>query len=410
MYATAVNCYFRENQFVSMKRLLYSLVLIAFPVVASAQNPDIQAIINAVNIDSLMQNAREITGEVSIVVDGTTDTIQSRNRNRPGNELCFRYLRNKLIALGYQVDSLSFGANGGKNIWAVKPGNVYPNEPVIICAHYDGMPNAAIAPAADDNASSMSAVLEAARTMASYNFEHTVIFAFWDDEEYGLAGSNAFATLYENANDNIHGVINMDAIAWDSDNDSVARVHTRPVANSETIADTVIAVNTDYAIGIDLLVNNPGATYSDHASFWNHTYGAVLLIEDWDNDANTHYHSVTDEVQYFNLPYYHKMSRLSIGSTAALAVPYHSGAGLGEETEELINVYPNPTPGMVHITWQSDYETVEVADVLGQIIHTTTVNNGAKGVTVDLTAHQSGIYFIQLTNKEHQIIQKLIRK
>jgi Secretion system C-terminal sorting domain len=91
-------------------------------------------------------------------------------------------------------------------------------------------------------------------------------------------------------------------------------------------------------------------------------------------------------------------------------VPYHSAVGLGEETEELINVYPNPTPGVVHITWQSDYETVEVADVLGQIIHTTAVNNGEKGITVDLTAHQSGIYFVKLTNREHQIIQKLIRK
>ncbi|MES2557852.1 MAG: M28 family peptidase [Bacteroidota bacterium] len=393
-----------------MKRLLYSLVLIAFPFFASAQNPTIQAIINAVNIDTLMQNADEITGEVGIVVDGVTDTIKSRNRNRPGNELCFKYLRDKLISWGYQVDSLAFGVSGGKNIWAVKPGNVYPNEPVIICAHYDGMPNLPVAPAADDDASGMSAVLEAARVMASYNFEHTVIFALWDDEEYGLAGSNAFATMYDTANDSIYGVINMDAIAWDSDNDSVARVHTRPIANSEMIADTVIAVNTDYAIGIDLLVNNPGATYSDHASFWNHTYGAVLLIEDWDNDANTHYHDATDEVQYFNIPYYHKMSRLSIAATAALAVPYNSGAGIEEETEELISIYPNPTHGIVNINWQNDYETLELTDVSGKIVYTTVLTKGAKAAIVDLTAYRNGVYFVTLTNKDLQVVQKLIRK
>ncbi|ASS47416.1 MAG: hypothetical protein A3D31_16370 [Candidatus Fluviicola riflensis] len=393
-----------------MKRLLHSLVLIAFPFFASAQNPTIQAIINAVNIDSLMQNANEISGEVGVVVNGVTDTIKSRNRNQPGNELCFRYLRDKLISWGYQVDSLAFGASDGKNIWAVKTGNIYPNEPVIICAHYDGMPNLPVAPAADDDASGMSAVLEAARVMASYNFEHTVIFALWDDEEYGLAGSNAFATLHDNANDSIYGVINMDAIAWDSDNDSVARVHTRPIANSEMIADTVIAVNTDYTIGIDLLVNNPGATYSDHASFWNHDYGAVLLIEDWDNDANTHYHDATDEVQYFNIPYYHKMSRLSIGATAALAVPYNSGAGIEEETGELIRLYPNPAHGTVNISWQNDYETLEITDVLGKIVYSTVVTEDVKGTTLDLAAYRNGIYFVKLANKDRQVTQKLIRK
>lgn len=382
----------------------------AFPFLASAQNPTIQAIINAVNIDTLLQNANEISGEVPIVVNGITDTIKSRNRNRPGNELCFKYLRDKFISWGYQVDSLAFGVSGGKNIWAVKTGIIYPNEPVIICAHYDGMPNLPVAPAADDDASGMSAVLEAARVMASSNFEHTVIFALWDDEEYGLAGSNAFATMYDNANTTIHGVINMDAIAWDSNNDSIARVHTRPIANSEMIADTVIAVNTDYNIGINLLVNNPGATYSDHASFWNHTYGAVLLIEDWDNDANTHYHDATDEVQYFNVPYFHKMSRLSIGSTAALAVPYYPMASVEEETGEVISLSPNPTHGIMNVTWQHNYETFELTDVLGKIVYTTAVHNGVKEIVVDLTAYRDGIYFVKLVNKNHQIIKKLIRK
>ncbi|HLP55878.1 MAG TPA: M28 family peptidase [Fluviicola sp.] len=391
-----------------MKRFLYTLSLLAFPFVVSAQHPTIQAIINAVDSDTLMKNANEISGETGIVVNGVTDTIKSRNKNWPGNELCFQYLRDKFISWGYQVDSLSFGATGGKNIWAVKTGFVYPDKPVIICAHYDGMPNVAVAPAADDDASGMSTVLEAARTMSTYNFEHTVIFALWDEEEYGLVGSNAFATMYDNAGDSIHGVINMDAIAWDSDNDSVARVHTRPIANSVAIADTVIAVNQDYNIGIDLLVNNPGATYSDHASFWNHGFGAVLMIEDWDNDANTHYHSVTDEVQYFNIPYFHKMARLSIGSAAALAVPFESGAGMGEVTAESIGIYPNPARETVNINWQNDYETLELTDISGKIVFTAAVK-GIKEVTVDMASHNDGVYFVKLVNQDREVIQKLVR-
>src|SRR5688572_10402223 len=103
---------------------------------------------------------------------------------------------------------MTFGATG-KNLWAIKPGLVYPNEPVIICGHYDGMPNLAIAPAADDDGSGTAAVLEAARVLAPYDFEYTIMFALWDEEEYSLAGSAAFATAYDTANDTIHAVFNM---------------------------------------------------------------------------------------------------------------------------------------------------------------------------------------------------------
>src|SRR3989344_5967099 len=139
-------------------------------------------------------------------------------------------------------------------------------------------------------------------------------------------------------------------------------------------------------------------------------YGAVLLIEDWDNDANTHYHDATDEVQYFNIPYYHKMSRLSIGATAALAVPYNSGAGIEEETGELIRLYPNPAHGTVNISWQNDYETLEITDVLGKIVYSTVVTEDVKGTTLDLAAYRNGIYFVKLANKDRQVTQKLIRK
>ncbi len=355
-----------------------------------------------------MLRSNEVSGEVAVVVGGVTDTIKSRNRNRPGNELCFKYIRDKFISYGYQVDSMTFGVNG-KSIWAIKTGMVYPNEPVIICGHYDGMPNLSDAPAADDDGSGTAAVLEAARVLANEDFEYTILFAIWDEEEYGLAGSAAFATAYDNANDTIHGVINMDAIAWDSDNDSIARVHTRPTANSEIIADTVVAVNTDYNIGIDLQVNNPGATYSDHASFWNHNYGAVLMIQDWDNDANPHYHTVTDEVQYFNIPYFHKMARLSIGATAAFAVPYAPGAGIGEETEERIKLYPNPVHGLLNIKWQEEYKMIQLVDMLGKIVYSSMIIHEAKNFTLDLSSYHQGVYMVKLINGHQQVVKKIIK-
>src|SRR5688572_32572547 len=122
-----------------MKRLYYLLLAFCFPTIVVGQNPTIQSIVNMVNIDTLMLRVNEISGEVGVVVNGVTDTIKSRNKNRPGNELCFKYARDKFIEYGYTVDSMTFGATG-KNLWAYKPGMVFNSQPVIICAHYDAMP------------------------------------------------------------------------------------------------------------------------------------------------------------------------------------------------------------------------------------------------------------------------------
>jgi hypothetical protein len=403
-----------------MKKFLSALFFIGFIQINSfSQIATIQAIIDSVNIDSLIFRTEEIVGDRGVTLYWTdtathsvTDTIDSRNKNRPGNALCFKYIRDKFQSYGLQVDSASFGTTG-KNIWAVLPGALYPNEPVIICAHYDGMPNVADAPAADDNGSGTAAVLEAARviTQGGYQFEHTIIFAIWDEEEYGLAGSNNFAAAADAANDTIHGVINMDAIAHDSDNDSIARVHTKPTANSEIIADTVVAVNIDYNIGIDLQVNNPGATYSDHASFWNHNYGAVLMIQDWDNDANPNYHTINDKVMYFNVPYFHKLARLSIGATAAFAVPYIPpvGAGIEEEMLESIKIYPNPSQSIVNVKWLQEYKTVQVVDMLGKIVYSNIIADNTKSISLDVNGFDNGIYFIKLVNGNTELVKKFIK-
>ena len=395
-----------------MKKIFYALAIAALPIVSQAQISSIQAILDSVNIDTLMFRTEELSGERAVYVNGAADTIFSRNRNRPGNELAFKFIRNKLISYGYQVDSASFGAAGGKNIWAKKPGMLYPNKQVIICAHYDAMPNGPISPGADDNAASVATVLEAARILIDYNFEYTIIFALWDDEEYGLLGSANYANSAYVDNDSIHGVINMDAIAHDSDNDAIARVHAKPIGNSQAIADTVLSVNIEYNIGLNMILVNPGATYSDHASFWNRNYGAVLMIQDWDNDPNPQYHLASDSIYYFNIPYFHKLARLSIGSAAAFAVPYETPIDLGitEESLEAVQLNPNPTNGILTINWRNEYKIIQVVDLLGKVLYSSTLNNGAKNITIDVSSFNKGVHFLKLINEDSQVMKKFIKK
>ena len=395
-----------------MKKIFYALAIAALPIVSHAQISSIQAILDSVNIDTLMFRTAELSGERGVFVNGVVDTIFSRNRNRPGNELAFKFIRNKLISYGYQVDSASFGSSGGKNIWAKKTGMLYPNKKVILCAHYDAMPNGPISPGADDNGAGVATVLEAARILIDYNFEYTIVFALWDDEEYGLLGSANYANSAYVADDSIHGVINMDAIAHDSDNDAVARVHAKPIGNSEAIADTVLSVNLEYNIGLNMILVNPGATYSDHASFWNRDYGAVLMIQDWDNDPNPQYHLASDSIYYFNIPYFHKLARLSIGSAAAFAVPYETPIDLGikDESLEAVELNPNPTNDILTVKWMQEYKMIQILDLQGKVLYSAALTNDAKFISIDVSALNKGTHFLKLINENSQVMKKFIKK
>jgi len=227
------------------------------------------------------------------------------------------YIKQKLQSYGLPAYDQNFSSTG-RNVYAVQLGTLYPNKKYIICAHYDDMPSGTTAPGADDNASGTAAVIEAARIFTQYNSKYTIIYALWDEEEQGLIGSAYYALQAFNSGDSIMGVINLDMITWDSNSDNKAEIHTRPIANSIALKDLMLQVNTLYGIGLTLYTINPGATYSDHASFWNRNYGAILLIE-YDSDFNAYYHTTNDKVQYFNLPYYLKMSKVSFGIVATLA-------------------------------------------------------------------------------------------
>jgi hypothetical protein len=206
----------------------------------------------------------------------------------------------------------------GRNVYGVQLGSLYPNKKYIICAHYDDMPSGTTAPGADDNASGTAAVIEAARIFTQYDSKYTIIYALWDEEEQGLIGSAYYALQAFNSGDSIMGVINLDMISWDSNSDSKAEIHTRPIANSISLKDNMLQINTLYNIGLTLSTINPGATWSDHASFWNRNFGAICLIE-LDGDFNAYYHTVNDKIEYFNMPYYLKMSKAAFGTVATLA-------------------------------------------------------------------------------------------
>ncbi len=298
-----------------MKKLVtLFLVMFSLQQGMAQTNPLVQQTINNVSIDSLTQFINELSGEVPVIINGQPVTITTRYYNTATNDKAADYIKAKFESYGLQAYDQGFSS--GRNVYAIQPGTLHPDQYLIICAHYDDMPPSGLAPGADDNGSGTVAVIEAARVLKDFEFEYSIIYAVWDAEELGLLGSAFYAA---NTNLDILGVINMDMIAWDSNNDNLAEIHTKNIANSVALKDSMLMVNSDYSVGIQPSVINPGITASDHASFWNHGYTAILLIENYYGDFNLYYHTSNDLVLYYNFPYFEKCSKLCIGTLALMA-------------------------------------------------------------------------------------------
>jgi hypothetical protein len=305
-----------------MKKIVLALlILTGAQSFLQAQSPTIQSIIDQTNLDSLVYFVKELSGEVSTIIGGSPYTIQARSKFQPvANDKAADYIKQKLDSYGLATFNQTGWSSTGRNVYGVQLGAIYPNKQYIICAHYDDRPTGPIAPGADDNASGTAAVIEAARIFTQYNSKYTIIYALWDEEEDGLDGSAYYAQQAALAGDSIMGVINMDMIAYDSDLDNVGEIHTNSLPSSQTLKNKMVEVNTTYSIGITPSIYNPGTTASDQASFWNNGFGAILLIEEYyGNDFNAYYHTTSDLLIHYNQPYYHKMSRLTLGTVATLA-------------------------------------------------------------------------------------------
>ncbi len=285
----------------------------AVPLPALMYDALVDTIIQQVNLDSLVASVRILSGEDSVMVGSAKVLIRSRG-GQTGSNLAAEYLKQRLSSYDLQVFDDAYSTTG-RNIYARQTGYLYPEKEYLICAHYD----ATSSNGADDNASGSAGVLEAARVLSTYDSKYTVVYAFWDEEEIGLVGSNHYAAEAASKQEQIEGVINLDMLGWDGNKDGLADIHTQNVGSSNSIADLLLTVKSLYSLPLKPVIYNPGTWQSDHSSFWNQNYGAVLLIEAYyGGDLNPYFHANTDSLAKFNLPFFHAMSRLSVAALSTL--------------------------------------------------------------------------------------------
>lgn len=210
------------------------------------------------------------------------------------------------FGLTTSLDPFTYSGSTYYNVTAVKVGAVNPNNYVILGAHYDSVNN----PGADDDASGVAALLEAARVLANYTFENTLVFAAFDREEQGLRGSAAWAAAHSTAT--ITGMLELDMIAYNPGGANTAGTYT--VSGTANAASLALANSiTNYSGGLTVAYLR-ATNRSDHASFDSRGPSALLIESNW--QSNPHYHKATDSLDtagYIDHGYATLMTRSAVG-------------------------------------------------------------------------------------------------
>lgn len=212
-------------------------------------------IIESVSAEKIEEDIRRLAGF------GTRNTFSDTVSNTRGIGAARRFIKadfdeiakecDGCLDVFYQKDFVTKEGNRRvpKDAWvvnvvAVQKGTKYPNRYIIMSGDIDSRASNTMdfttdAPGANDNASGMAGVMEAARVLSKYDFENSIVYLGLSGEEQGLFGGQGFAQMAKDEGWEIIGVLNNDMIGNIEGVDGVIdnrtfRIFSEPVPPTET--------------------------------------------------------------------------------------------------------------------------------------------------------------------------------
>lgn len=235
------------------------------------------------------------------------------------------YIRQQLVQWG-SVEIHTFQVRGKtcKNLILNLPSQARGQKrdlpPILIGAHYDGVPGT---PAADDNATGVAVLLEFARKFAAEPARYPLRLVAFDMEEYGLLGSTDYVNLLRQQQQPLRLMMSLEMLGYC---DSTPGSQSYPpflerfypnrgdfialIGNWRTLGDLIGLSRSIRKAGVSsqwlpapnkgLIV--PQTRLSDHAPFWDAGYPAIM-VTDTAFLRNPHYHKPSDTIATLNLDF-----------------------------------------------------------------------------------------------------------
>ncbi|MGK7908029.1 MAG: M20/M25/M40 family metallo-hydrolase [Synechococcus sp.] len=192
--------------------------------------------------------------------------------------------------------------------------------PILIGAHYDAVPGS---PGADDNATGVAVLLELARLLTTEPARSPVRLIAFDMEEFGLLGSRHYAAELKQQQQPLRLMFSLEMLGY---RDATPRSQQYPdglkyfypsqgdfialIGNWATLLDLITLSRAMRQQGVPCewlpagqrgrLI--PDTRRSDHASFWDEGYRAVM-VTDTANMRNPHYHRASDRIETIDLDF-----------------------------------------------------------------------------------------------------------
>ena len=271
-------------------------------------------------VSEIQRHEENMRAELKALVHSLTVTIGPRSHQDPANlDAAADLISRRLASFGYDLTSQPYevGELAVHNIIAERRGTDQPDRVIVIGAHYDTVVGS---PGADDNASGVAVLLELARLHAETRFRKTVRFVAFTLEEPPFfrsrhMGSRIYARSLKERGDRIEAMLCLESVGYYSQEPGSQSFpflvfwlrwqypttgHFITIVSNDDSQPLQTQVRDGLTSHMDLPVETyagpwwiPGVDWSDHGSFWNEGYPAVMLT-DTALFRNPHYHRPTD--------------------------------------------------------------------------------------------------------------------
>ena len=294
----------------------------------------------SVHKDAIIFDKQTIINKLQIHLTTLTRTIGERSLRVPDNiETSATYIQTEFESYGLEVrrQTYTYSNNSFSNIVARMRPTDNPSVHYVMGAHYDSVAGTV---GADDNASAIAVMLETARVVQKHaadiprDLEITfVAFALEEPPVYGTEymGSRVFATRARQAGETIDGMICLEMVGFTCHEPGCQRYpfplqffgypkqgdfigivgNLNSLTFSRGLRNRFLQNPNLPVVSLTVPFNGlvlPAVRLSDHASFWDEGYRAVM---------------VTDSA-FFRNPHYHRhsdtMETLDIGFMAELVI------------------------------------------------------------------------------------------